>query len=297
MTRMWAVEKYIGHWDGYSGVKEGANQPNNYYLYSTPQGLFRMLPWGTDETFQSDRHIAFDGRGSGILFGKCLDDELCAAAYWFSLNATVAAARGLNLAAKAAALDSLLAPWQMQEQANGRDPYPRSVAHGAALSAGEFATKRVGEAESWLAAHVPPGGDPGGGSGGGDSGGSGTGGSNGGAPSGSAPGTGVTPSDEAPAPRPRYLRPTREALRTMLTLATDATVAQSATFATADGPRTACVIRARLLKAGEVLLECRLRRSARQRLQAGALSLRLTTTVKSGDTTKTLHRKVVLAGA
>jgi hypothetical protein len=34
MTRMWAVEKYIGHWDSYSGRED----PNNYYLYSDPDG-------------------------------------------------------------------------------------------------------------------------------------------------------------------------------------------------------------------------------------------------------------------
>ncbi|MFI5026601.1 MAG: CotH kinase family protein, partial [Solirubrobacterales bacterium] len=38
MTRMWAGEKYIGHWDGYAGAgiagEEGFNlhRPNNYYL-------------------------------------------------------------------------------------------------------------------------------------------------------------------------------------------------------------------------------------------------------------------------
>ncbi|HEV7399350.1 MAG TPA: CotH kinase family protein [Solirubrobacterales bacterium] len=47
MTRMWAVEKYIGHWDGYSG-EAAPLKPNNYYLYSDAAGRFQMLPWGTD---------------------------------------------------------------------------------------------------------------------------------------------------------------------------------------------------------------------------------------------------------
>ena len=57
MTRMWGVEKYIGHWDGYAGEgipgEEEFNEhrPNNYYLYSDPSGRFSMLPWGTDQTW------------------------------------------------------------------------------------------------------------------------------------------------------------------------------------------------------------------------------------------------------
>ncbi len=51
LTRMWAVEKYIGHWDGYAG-QAGKFQPNNYFLYSDPSGVFQMLPWGTDETWE-----------------------------------------------------------------------------------------------------------------------------------------------------------------------------------------------------------------------------------------------------
>lgn len=43
LTRIWAVEKYIGHWDGYAG-QAGQFQPNNYFLYSNPAGVFQMLP-------------------------------------------------------------------------------------------------------------------------------------------------------------------------------------------------------------------------------------------------------------
>jgi spore coat protein CotH len=44
MTRMWAVERYLGHWDGYT-------TKNNYYLVSDPNGRFQMLPWGADQTW------------------------------------------------------------------------------------------------------------------------------------------------------------------------------------------------------------------------------------------------------
>ena len=51
MTRMWAVEKYIDHWDGYSGHAVPGFRPNNYYLYSDPSGRFQMLPWGADQAW------------------------------------------------------------------------------------------------------------------------------------------------------------------------------------------------------------------------------------------------------
>jgi spore coat protein CotH len=41
MTREWAVERYIAHWDGYSGQNN-----NNHFLYSDPNGVFQVLPWG-----------------------------------------------------------------------------------------------------------------------------------------------------------------------------------------------------------------------------------------------------------
>jgi len=319
MTRMWAVEKYVGHWDGYSGVKETANQPNNYYLYNTPQGLFQMLPWGTDETFQSNRHIAFDGRGSGSLFGLCLDDAACAATYWHSLDATVGVAQSLDLASRAAALDSMLAPWQELEQSNGRFSYTRAEAHAEAIEAADFADLRVGEAEAWLAAHQPPAEEPEGetpgegGAGDGGSGGSGgSGASSGSGLSGSSGGSRSSGSRSAqsgsrsarsgpiaagePSPRPRlvHLHATEEGLRSRLRLWTDATVSQRATFATPRGRRTACLIRARSHEAGEVVLECHFRRAARRRLHHGPLRLLITTTVKSNVGTKTLRSGVTL---
>jgi spore coat protein CotH len=45
MTRMWAAEAYLGHWDGYASWNT-----NNYYLHADGDGRFTMLPWGTDQT-------------------------------------------------------------------------------------------------------------------------------------------------------------------------------------------------------------------------------------------------------
>ena len=50
------MERYIGHWDGYTDP--GVAQPNNYYLQSEDSGLFRMIPWGTDQTWDRTRPSA-----------------------------------------------------------------------------------------------------------------------------------------------------------------------------------------------------------------------------------------------
>ena len=52
MTRMWAGEQFIGHWDGYS-VRAGSYWPNNYYLHSDDSGRFSMLPSGLDRSSSS----------------------------------------------------------------------------------------------------------------------------------------------------------------------------------------------------------------------------------------------------
>jgi hypothetical protein len=44
--KFWVLEALIGHWDGYSG-----NRNNNYMYVDPADGLFRFIPWGTDDTF------------------------------------------------------------------------------------------------------------------------------------------------------------------------------------------------------------------------------------------------------
>jgi hypothetical protein len=121
MTRMWAVEKYIGQWDGYSG-EAGPLQPNNYYLYSSPTGVFQMLPWGTDNTWEPYRRTEFDGE-AGLLFDDCLADPACAALYRHALRGLQGTVAGLSLKSLAGKTAELLKPWQQQEQGNGRSEH------------------------------------------------------------------------------------------------------------------------------------------------------------------------------
>jgi hypothetical protein len=301
MTRMWAMEKYVGQWDGYAG-QVGGSQPNNYYLYDDPAGVFQMLPWGLDESFKAEHHLPFDGE-AGVLFDRCFEDTACATRYWHALSAVLATAKTLDLAPRAAALDSMLAPWQVQEQGDGRNPYTRSEAHAAAVETGEFVTMRVGEAEAWLAAHEPPA-EPGEETGGGGESG------NGGEPGGGVPGggqgategqPGTAPSSGSAAPEagtgpPAGAGPTRlghlggrgSALGTALTLSAAAIVAQRATFLLDGRRHLACALPAAEYEAGSVQLRCPLRPEALRRLREGPLRVRVLTTVRTdaGTTTK-----------
>lgn len=148
MTRMWAVEKYIGHWDGYSG-RVAPKQPNNYYLYSDPLGAFKMLPWGTDLTWE--QRLSFDGPG-GLLFNKCLADPACDALYRTELRSVGNTISGLGLGALGAQTAALLEPW---ESADPRLEHPGSV-KGAVADTLAFVADRPGELAEWLGAEETP---------------------------------------------------------------------------------------------------------------------------------------------
>jgi hypothetical protein len=69
MIMNWAVEHYIGHWDGYT-----RGWPNNYYLHKPTGGLFTMHPWGTDQTWDWDGPFLDDG---ATMMGRCIQYQPC----------------------------------------------------------------------------------------------------------------------------------------------------------------------------------------------------------------------------
>jgi hypothetical protein len=152
LTRIWAVEKYIGHWDGYAG-QAGKFQPNNYFLYSDPAGIFQMLPWGADETFE--RHLAFDGP-AGLMFNKCLADPACEALYRKELKGVRDAIEGLSLPTLAADTAALIKPWW---EADPQLENPDQV-EGATEEVEGFLAARGDEVDAWLGEdEMPSGGD------------------------------------------------------------------------------------------------------------------------------------------
>jgi hypothetical protein len=159
MTRMWAVEKYSGQWDGYSG-RTGEKQPNNYYLYSDPAGRFQMFPWGTDETW--GEHIGFEASG-GALFNGCLADtaSTCKGTYRGALTAALTTLNGLGLDDSVRCTAERLRPWQQLEAAEKSPDHPERVPFSAGqiaaavTSTREFIADRPGELASFLEEPVP----------------------------------------------------------------------------------------------------------------------------------------------
>jgi spore coat protein CotH len=153
MTRVWAVEKYIGHWDGYAG-QEGGSLPNNFYLFSNPAGWFRMLPGGVDQTWVT--HLGFDG-DAGALFDGCLADDSCAEMYRRSLRELQTGIAGGRLDSLATKTAAMLKLWEEKEQGNGgRHEFDLAEIEGAVQATRDFIAARPEELGSWLSTQPAP---------------------------------------------------------------------------------------------------------------------------------------------
>lgn len=125
MTRMWAVERYAGHWDGYAAALE---IPHNYFLHSDATSRFSMLPWSLDQAWFWD--APFVSEQGGVLFHRCLDDPSCAARYRAALVLVGERAGALDLDARAALIDGVIAPWRSLDPRQLH--YPDEIAAGVA---------------------------------------------------------------------------------------------------------------------------------------------------------------------
>ena len=107
LTRMWAVEHYIGHWDGYSGT----SGPNNYFLHSDADGPLQHAAVG-------HRPDLVDGAprstsGGGRLFVLVHARAGVPGPYRAALAVVRTRAGALDLEARADTLAAALAPWQL----------------------------------------------------------------------------------------------------------------------------------------------------------------------------------------
>jgi len=118
LIRQFAVENFLGHWDGYSGPII-----NNHFWRSNDRGKFTMIPWGVDQTFGENRqtpikgdsyYFAMDAKEvgypwvmqshkkpalpRGLLFQKCLTYKPCKTLYLTELKAVSAKATSSKLA-------------------------------------------------------------------------------------------------------------------------------------------------------------------------------------------------------
>jgi hypothetical protein len=151
MRRFWAAERYLAQWDGYSGQHR-----NNYYLYSDPDGVFQMLPWGTDQSLDHQAY-PFTGHG-GILFEQCLAEPACLEGYEEDLVEVAASTAALDPAAEVDELAALLAPWQALEiEHSTRAPYGAGKIAAEVAKVERFLAKRPGALSHWLAfGTLPP---------------------------------------------------------------------------------------------------------------------------------------------
>jgi hypothetical protein len=155
LTRFWAAERYLAHWDGYSG-----HHVNNYFLLSDPAGVFRMLPWGSDQTLRNWWYT-FTGE-AGTLFAQCLAEPACFESYREDLAAVEEATTALDLTPRAEALAAQLAPWQAEEIAESeRAPHGATAIELEVERVLEFLGKRPGILTKWLGTgEGPPGEEP-----------------------------------------------------------------------------------------------------------------------------------------
>lgn len=151
MVRMWAVERYISHWDGYSGHQV----PNNYYLFSDPLGVFQMLPSGTDQAWSASS-LGFGPPGPA-LFEACFADPPCASLYIDALREARDVVTAMDPGSTAQQLATLLAPWQQLEVAP-RKPFGPAEIGAAAAGVGVIAAKRSASLAKFLGEGEAPGG-------------------------------------------------------------------------------------------------------------------------------------------
>jgi hypothetical protein len=257
MTKMWAVEKYVGHWDGYAGVElvPGPNlsRPNNYYLYSDPLGRFQMIPWGTDQTWVET--VDFDAR-DGLMFDLCLDDAVCREMFRTVVLDTLPRFKSGDYEQLAAETAALLQPWQAIDP---RKPYDQAEIAEGVEGIDYFIGKRVVDAEEWLGIGPPkPPADP--------------------VPA-------LLPPNPEPGPQLRvgHTKVAGHSLRTRVSLAGPGVVTLRGTISTRKGSVTVCRGRAEVERGRSLNLSCKLNAKARERLRTRWLKVNLTTRFVPAD--------------
>jgi len=145
MAALWAVERYVDHWDGYAGRPLETPEPirpNNYYLHSDEAGVFQLMPWGTDQTWESVG-LDFDAPASGLMVDKCLADASCKELFLDGLTEIHCVNLGLDQVAHAAQLASMLDPYQDEEDPGRRGYTAEAISDEVDVV--EFVAKRRAE--------------------------------------------------------------------------------------------------------------------------------------------------------
>lgn len=105
LTAMWAVELYVGHWDGYAWTV------NNYFIHNTKRNRITMHPWGLDQTLGASGPLPFSGPGWGNLLDRCLTDVVCSGYFSEAVLATRDKARALALDERTMTVFAAISPY------------------------------------------------------------------------------------------------------------------------------------------------------------------------------------------
>jgi hypothetical protein len=287
MTRAWAVEKYVGHWDGYSG-EEHSWTPNNYYLYSDSTGKFQMLPWGTDETWQAAHRLSFDGP-AGRMFDRCLGDDACLSIYRDSVLAVHKTLAGMALGPLARDTAAMLAPWQrLEAEESYREEWSLEEIREGVEETCAFLVSRPGDAAAWLGSAAAGVGQP-----------ASCAAPPPQAPAGAGKGALTTPAPISPAgPSVRSLRVVRLAvkggvLRTRLRLLSAGVVTLRASIPIRGKAILVCRKRVRVGAAGSLSLRCQLPLAVREQLREKPRRIKVVTRfVAAGDAPEVVSRSL-----
>jgi hypothetical protein len=149
MARLWAFEKYIGHWDGYAFDYEDELHPNNYFLHSDPNGFFRMLPWGVDQALIF--RVPFEESG-GRMFSACISDPSCRDDYRAGMLEVLNAARALPLDLLLSYTREMLEPWRAISPS--REEHDPEVVEEKIAVTRAFIADREADAVSYLGLDV-----------------------------------------------------------------------------------------------------------------------------------------------
>ena len=144
IARMWATERYTGHWDGYSGTRANFGRTTSTSTVISRESS-RCFPGAP--TLPGANRLPFEG-GAGLLFDRCLADASCSAAYETSLSEASAAITTVDLDSRAVAIAELLLPWQLIDP---RQEYTVAEITEAIEDTRAFIAGRPAELIDWLA--------------------------------------------------------------------------------------------------------------------------------------------------
>ncbi|MCA9560311.1 MAG: CotH kinase family protein, partial [Myxococcales bacterium] len=112
VVALMVTEIYIGHWDGYAPTQ------NNFFLHFDDDDVLRLLPWGTDQTF--DRHLEIHA-GRGRLLQICLAAADCRRLFDETLGHLLDVVDALDLPPAIEAVRARLAPFAAADPRNRHD--------------------------------------------------------------------------------------------------------------------------------------------------------------------------------